>query len=254
MNLDGRVGIVTGAAQGLGKAFALALADAGARVVIADIKPGGPVRNAIEEKGGQALDIIVNVSDEGMVNEMASKTIERFGRIDFLINNAALFSEIARKPFMEVSGDEWDEAMRINLKGPFLCCKAVYPHMKKDGYGKIVNISSGTFFEGLPYFIHYVTSKGGIIGFTRALSRELGGDGICVNAIAPGSTLTEALEKQLEKNPGLAKRLEVLVAGRCFKRYERPLDLVGALLFLCSSHSDYITGQTLVVDGGLVFH
>lgn len=251
MKLKGKVGIITGAAQGLGKAFALRLAEEGAKVVIADILDGKGVQQALEEKGGEALALYTDVSDEKSTNEMVAKTIERFGRIDILINNAAIFSSLTRKPFYEVSGQEWDDVMRVNLKGPFLCCKAVYPHMKRNGRGKIINISSGTFFEGLANRVHYITSKGGIIGFTRAMAREMGGDGICVNAVAPGYTLTEIQEQRLAENQELVQNA---LGSRCLKRHERPEDLLGAILFLCSDESDFITGQTLVVDGGRVFH
>jgi NAD(P)-dependent dehydrogenase (short-subunit alcohol dehydrogenase family) len=251
VKLKGKVGIVTGGAQGIGKAFALRLAEEGAKVVIADILDGKAVQQAIEDKGGEALSLIVDVSDEKATHEMASRTVERFGRIDILINNAAMFSWITRKPFYEVPIQEWDDVMRVNLKGPFLCCRAVYPHMKRSGKGKIVNISSGTFFEGLPNRVHYITSKAGIIGFTRAIARDAGGDEICVNAVAPGYTLTEIQEQRLAQSQDLAGET---LSGRCFKRHERPEDLLGAVVFLCSEESDFITGQTLVVDGGKVMH
>lgn len=251
MRLRGKVGIVTGAAQGLGKVFALRLAEEGVKVVIADITDGKGVEHAILKKGGEALALHTDVSDENSTNEMAAATIDRFRRIDILINNAAIFSSIARRHFYEVPGDEWDNVMRVNLKGPFLCCKAVYPYMKKNGNGKIINISSGTFFEGLPNFIHYVTSKGGIVGFTRAMAREVGDDGICVNAIAPGYTVTEVQEERVKKNEEWA---QLMFNGRCFRRHERPVDLLGAIVFLCSDESDFITGQTIVVDGGKVLH
>ena len=251
MKLKGKVGIVTGGAQGLGKAFALRLAEEGAKVVIADILDGKAVQQAIEDKGGEALSLIVDVSDESATKEMASRTVERFGRIDILINNAAMFSWITRKPFYEVPIQEWDDVMRVNLKGPFLCCRAVYPYMKGNGKGKIVNISSGTFFEVLPNRVHYITSKAGIIGFTRAIARDTGDDGICVNAVAPGYTLTEIQEQRLAQSQDLAREA---LSGRCFKRHERPEDLLGAITFLCSDDSDFITGQTFLVDGGALFH
>jgi NAD(P)-dependent dehydrogenase (short-subunit alcohol dehydrogenase family) len=155
------------------------------------------------------------------------------------------------KPFYDISAEEWDEVIRVNLKGVFLCCKAVYPQMKKQNTGKIINISSGTFFKGLPNFIHYVTSKGGVIGFTRALAREVGNDGICVNAISPGYTRTEVLT---EKPQYPEKLVRGIVASRCFKRDELPEDITGTVVFLASEESNFITGQTIVVDGGSVFN
>jgi NAD(P)-dependent dehydrogenase (short-subunit alcohol dehydrogenase family) len=182
---------------------------------------------------------------------MAHAAIEHFGRIDILVNNAGLFASLGKKPLCEISESEWDQVMGVNLKGLFLCCKAVHPHMKQQGKGKIINVSSTTFFMGTPYFIHYVTSKGGIIAFTRSLAREAGDDGICVNAVAPGLTVSEGVRG----NPMYPEEyLRVAAAGRCLKRNETPDDLTGTIVFLASDESDFITGQTIVVDGGLVFH
>ncbi len=251
IRLENRVAIVTGGARGLGKTYALRISQEGARVVIADILDAKGVEQAIEEKGGEALALYTDVSEEESTKEMARKTIERFGRIDILINNAALFANIETKPFFEISAGEWDEVIRVNLRGTFLCCKAVYPQMKKQGKGKIINVSSGAFFKGLPYFIHYVTSKGGIVAFTRALAREVGNDGICVNAIAPGYTLSDAIR---EKTIHEEEFTRASVNSRCFKRDEIPEDLTGTIVFLASEGSDFITGQTIVVDGGSVLH
>lgn len=182
---------------------------------------------------------------------MAKTTVERFGRIDILINNAAIFVTLGKKPFFEISEEEWERVMAINLKGTFFCCKAVYPQMKKQGKGKIINIASSTFFGGVPYFLHYVSSKGGIIALTRSLAREVGDDGICVNAVAPGLTLSEAVRG----NPMYPEdQLKAVVKGRCFKRDEFTEDLVGTIVFLSSDDSDFITGQTIIVDGGLFFN
>jgi len=251
MKLANKVVIVTGGAQGIGKTFALRLAEEGAQVVIADILDGKAVQQAIEEKGGEALFLYTDVSDEKGTAELASRTVERYGRIDVLINNAAIFSTLRKAPFYDVTAQEWDDVMRVNLRGPFLCCKAVYPHMKKNGRGKIVNISSGTFFEALPNRVHYITSKAGIIGLTRSMAREMGVDGICVNAIAPGFTLTEHQEKELAQYEKLTQET---MEARCLKRHERPEDLLGTMVFLCSEDSDFMTGQTLVVDGGRNMH
>jgi NAD(P)-dependent dehydrogenase (short-subunit alcohol dehydrogenase family) len=251
MKLKDRVAIVTGSAQGIGKAYAMKLSQEGAKVVIADILDAKGVQQEIESKGGEALALQIDVSDEQSVKEMVLRAINQFGRIDILINNAAIFGTIVKRPFHEISAVEWDEVIRVNLKGTFLCCKAVYPQMKKQGKGKIINVSSTTFFSGVPYFLHYVTSKGGIVGFTRALAREVGHDGISVNAVAPGLTLSEAV---CENPKYSSEYLKIAASGRCFKREEQPEDLLGTVVFLASDESDFITGQTIAVDGGAVFH
>jgi NAD(P)-dependent dehydrogenase (short-subunit alcohol dehydrogenase family) len=251
MKLKDRVAIVTGAAQGIGRAYALRLALEGAKVVIADILDGSGVEQEIASKGGDALTFRIDVSDEESTTQMSSETVARFGKIDILINNAAIFGTIVKKPFHEISPLEWDEVIRVNLKGTFLCCKAVYAQMKEQGKGKIINVSSATFFEGIPFFLHYVTSKGGIIGLTRALAREVGDDGICVNAVAPGLTLSEAVCEDPKYSTEYLKRAS---SSRCFKRDEQPEDLLGTIVFLASDESDFITGQTIVVDGGATLH
>ncbi len=251
MKLGGKVAIVTGGAQGIGKAYSMRLSEEGAKVVIADILDSKGVQQGIEDKGGEALALYTDVSKEESAEEMARKTVERFGRIDILINNAAIFSTIVTKPFFEIPAKEWDDVIRVNLKGLFLCSKAVYPQMKKQGKGKIINISSGTFFKGVPNFIHYVTSKGGVVAFTRALAREVGDAGICVNAIAPGYTTTDVLKERAIHNDA---QTNTSVTSRCFKRDETPEDLTGSIVFLSSDDSDFITGQTIAVDGGSVMH
>lgn len=250
MRLKDKVAIVTGSAQGIGKAYAMKLSQEGAKIVIADILDAEGVQLEIEGKGGKAMAIHTDVSDEASTEEMAKKTIERFGRIDILINNAAMFANIVTKPFYEITPEEWDNVMSVNLKGIFLCCKAVYPQMKKQGKGKIINIASGVFFKGLPFFLHYVTSKGGVIGFTRSIAREVGDEGICVNSLAPGYTVTE-LSEESEHDQGV---INAVLASRCFKRQATPKDLLGTLIFLASDDSDFITGQTIVVDGGATMH
>lgn len=251
MRLKDKVAIVTGSAQGLGKTYALALSGEGARIVIADVIDTQDAKLAIEERGGEVLALHVDVSDEKSTREMVQQTIERFGRIDVLINNAAIFASIVKKPFYALSGQEWDDVIRVNLKGAFFCCQAVYPQMKKQGKGKIINISSGTWFKGAPLFLHYVTSKAGIVGLTRALAREVGADGISVNAVAPGLTESDALRG----NPINSKEMaQPTINSRCFKRAEQPEDLVGTIVFLASDESNFITGQTIVVDGGSAMH
>jgi NAD(P)-dependent dehydrogenase (short-subunit alcohol dehydrogenase family) len=182
---------------------------------------------------------------------MREWTSWKVGKIDILLNNAGIFADINKRPFYEISLQEWDRITKVNLTGTFLCCKAVYPQMKKQGKGKIINVSSATFFMGIPNLVHYVTSKGAIIAFTRALARELGKDGICVNAIAPGFTVSEAIRN----NPTFPEEShKMVISSRSFKRDEQPEDLLGTIVFLASHESDFITGQTIVVDGGAVFH
>ena len=250
MRLKGKVVIITGGARGLGKAYALGMAKEGARIVAADIVDGAEVIDEIKKNGGDAISFPTDVSDERSVEAMARAAVEKFGRIDVLINNAALFTALGKKPFHQVSAEEWDRVQAVNVKGTFLCCKAVYPQMKKQGKGKIINISSATFHQGTPYFIHYVTSKGGIVGFTRALAREVGDDGISVNAIAPGLTVSESVQGSA-MYPEAA--LKAVAGGRCFKRDETADDLMGMAIFLASDESDFITGQTYIVDGGVMF-
>jgi NAD(P)-dependent dehydrogenase (short-subunit alcohol dehydrogenase family) len=247
MGLKGKVAIVTGSARGLGRAYALRLAKEGARIVVADILDGKETVDIILQQGGDGVYINTDVTSEESTQGMARKTIEKFGRIDILINNAALFATIVKRPFYEIPAKEWDSVMAVNLKGPFLCSKAVYPQMKKQGKGKIINVSSGTFFKGLPNFLHYVVSKGGNVALTRSLAREVGDAGICVNTIAPGYTETEYLRENPQDPIEVTK---AIIATRCIKRPETPEDLLGTIVFLASDDSDFITGQTIIVDGG----
>jgi len=247
MRLKGKVAIVTGGSRGLGRAYALRLAKEGAKVVVADILDGKETVDAIVQQGGEAIYVNTDVTSERSVQEMARNSVEKFGRIDILVNNAAFFATIMKRPFYEIDAEEWDAVMAVNLKGPFLCAKAVFPQMKKQGKGKIINVSSGTFYKGLPNFLHYVVSKGGNVALTRSLAREVGDVGICVNAIAPGYTETEYLKEHPQDPPEFAK---AIIAARCIKRPETPEDLTGAIVFLSSDDSDFMTGQTIIVDGG----
>ncbi len=251
MRLKGKVAIITGGARGIGKACGLCFAEEGARIVLADVLDGSQARDEIVKKGGEAVAVYTDVSDEGSTEEMARTALERFGSIDILMNNAGVFAGLGKKPFFEISSKEWDEVLAVNLKGMFHCCKAVYPQMKKQGKGKIINVTSSTFFQGIPYFLHYVSSKGGVIALTRALAREVGDSGIAVNAIAPGLTASEAVRG----NPMYPEEyLNAMASSRCFKRPEIPEDLTGTAVFLASDDSDFITGQTINVDGGAIFH
>jgi NAD(P)-dependent dehydrogenase (short-subunit alcohol dehydrogenase family) len=249
MRLKNKVVIVTGGARGIGRAYGLAVAAEGAKVVVADVADGKPALKEIEGLGAQALVVECDVSREADTLRLATETLAQFGRIDVLVNNAALYGSLKRRPFMEIPIEEWDRVMAVNLRGLFLCARAVFPAMKAQGKGKIINIASGTFFKGVPHYIHYTTSKGGVVGFTRSLARELGDFGIRVNAIAPGFTLSGENEKNMPE----AGR-EANVRMRMLKRAEVPGDVVGTLVFLASDDSDFITGQTIVVDGGSTVH
>ena len=249
MRLKDKVVIVTGGARGLGRAYGLAVAAEGAKVVVADVADGKPALKEIEGLGAQALVVECDVSREADTLRLATETLAQFGRIDVLVNNAAVYGSLKRRPFMEIPIEEWDRVMAVNLRGLFLCARAVFPAMKAQGKGNIINIASGTFFKGVPHYIHYTTSKGGVVGFTRSLARELGDFGIRVNAIAPGFTPSGENEKNMPE----AGR-EANVRMRMLKRAEVPGDVVGTLVFLASDDSDFITGQTIVVDGGGVVH
>jgi NAD(P)-dependent dehydrogenase (short-subunit alcohol dehydrogenase family) len=250
--LAGRTAIVTGGAKGIGRHYSLALAAEGARVMIADIADGTPVAEEIAAKHGanSVASALADVADEGSVKALVAATIERFGQIDVLVNNAALFAPLQETKCTEIDAELWDQVMAVNLRGPFLMVKHVAPHMIAQGYGKIINIGSGTAYRGIPWMLHYVTSKGGIMALTRALARELGTHGIRVNTLAPGFTMSDTV---ISENPGHVQTArERAVQSRSLQRDEHPADLLGALVFLASADSDFVTGQTLAVDGGNV--
>jgi NAD(P)-dependent dehydrogenase (short-subunit alcohol dehydrogenase family) len=244
--MKNKVVVITGAAGGLGKAFAHAFAAAGATIIVADLNKKGAedTFNALNTEGS-ALE--VNVANEASTQAMAQTIFEKFGRIDVLINNAAIYATINRKPFYDISEAEWDLVMNVNLKGTWLCSKAVFPYMKAANYGKIINISSATVMSGSPNWSHYVASKGGVIGLTRSMAKELGDFNINVNTIAPGFTLTDA-------SLGLMPNAQNYGVDRgAIKRPSVAEDMVGTALYLASSASDFVTGQTIVVDGGKQF-
>ncbi len=250
-DLRGKVVVITGGGKGIGKIYAREFAHAGAKVVAADIDGEGAeaVAREIAAEGYEAIGLRVDISDAAAVEVMAKTALEKFGVIDVLINNASLMSVLPRRDWMEIPVEEWDRVMDVNLRGMFLCCQAVAPAMKARKYGKIVNISSSRVWEGTPLRLHYTTSKAGVVGFTRALSRELGPHGITVNSVSPGATLSET---QVASSSGnyLATRVE----GRAIERAQVPEDLVGAVMFLSTQASDFMTGQTINVDGGKAMH
>jgi len=250
--LAGRTAIVTGGAKGIGRHYSRALAAEGARVMIADIADGKELAQELAAAHGanSVASAVVDVSDESAVKALVAATIDRFGKIDVLVNNAALYAPLRESKCTEIDAAVWDQVMAVNLRGPFLMVKHVAPHMQAAGYGKIINIGSGTAFRGIPWMLHYVTSKGGILAMTRALSRELGDHGIRVNTLAPGFTLSDSV---MSENPGhVSTARERAVASRALHRDMHPQDLLGALVFLASADSDFVTGQTIMVDGGNV--
>ncbi len=247
LGLQGKVALVTGAAQGIGKAIADELSRHGARIVVADVQRAEEAAASFE--GGVGL--TVDVSSEDDVQRMAEETVSRCGRIDVLVNNAGLYASLAMRPFEEIPVAEWRRVMDVNVMSMFLTCRAVVPRLREAGGGKIVNISSGTPFRGVPFLLHYVTSKGAIVALTRALAKELGKDNVLVNCVAPGFTMSEGVKA----NPEVIEKLrDVSIAARTIQRDQVPEDVVGAVVFLAGPTSDFVTGQTIVIDGGQYFH
>jgi 3-oxoacyl-[acyl-carrier protein] reductase len=251
MKLKDRVSIITGGGRGIGRAYALRFAEEGAKVVVADIvlESAQKVADEVKAKGGEALAIQTDVSSPSSTSEMAQKTLEQFGKIDVLVNNAAIYYGIGIKRWDTWEPEDWDRMYAVNVKGSWLCIKAVVPHMTAQGKGKIINVSSDTVDTGMEALLPYTCSKGAIIALTRTMARALGRKNISVNCISPGYTMSEASVEM----PGKVKGMDELVLrGRCFRRAEEPEDLVGTAVFLASEDSDFITGQTIVVDGGEV--
>lgn len=248
MRLQDKVTIITGAAHGLGKAYATRFSEEGAKVVVADIDADGGAQVASQIGGWSRT---TDTADWASVQGLVKETAERFGRVDALLNNAAVYerANVWRGPLEDLPLDEWDRLMAVNLRGVFLCCKAVIPIMKAQGSGKIINVASGTFFQGSGDMPHYTASKGGVIALTRVLARQLGPWKINVNCFTPGSTMSEE-----EITDDVRERRLRTAGNRAFNRIETPEDVIGTALFLASPDSDFMTGQTLVVEGGGIMH
>jgi NAD(P)-dependent dehydrogenase (short-subunit alcohol dehydrogenase family) len=245
--LDGKVAVVTGAAQGIGRAIAQGLAAEGARIVIADLAGAEEAAQSFTDGVG----ITADVSNEADVQRLADEAVGRCGTIDILVNNAGLYASLEMRSFEQIPLDEWRRVMDINVASMFLMCRAIVPMMRGNGGGKIVNISSGTPFRGVPFLLHYVTSKGAIVALTRALAKEVGKDNVFVNCVAPGFTMSAGVQS----HPEVVEKLrDVSVSARTIQRDQTPEDVVGAVVYLSGPGSDFVTGQTIVIDGGQTFH
>lgn len=249
--IDGRVVLITGAGRGIGASYAEALGGAGARLALSDIDTPDEVAEVVRAAGGTAFGMACDITDPHAVAAFVRRADAEYGAIHALVNNAGLFTTLSLKPLEEIGSKEWDQVMAVNIRGSFECVKAVVPVMRRQSYGKIVNIASGTVFKGIPFMLHYVTSKGAIVAMTRALARELGDAGIRCNCLAPGLTMSEGVKASADWQGAAATGN---IASRCLKREATPEDLAGTLLYLVGPGSDFMTGQTIVVDGGSVTH
>lgn len=250
-DLKGQVAIVTGGAQGIGAEYARGLANAGAVVSICDILDPTAIVEEINAAGGRAIGRNGDITSAEDMAALARETAEQFGGIDALVNNAAIFASLRRTPMLQLSSEEFDRVMSVNVRGTFEMIRAVVPYMQSKKYGKIVNIASTTAFVGQPLLLHYVSSKGAILAMTRSLARELGPDGIRVNCIAPGFTLSEGVQGN---DQFTSQFRSGIAATRAIARDQLPDDLVGTMLYLCSKESDFVSGQTIAVDGGSYMH
>ena len=251
MRLVDRVIIVTGGAQGIGRAIADGLAAEGARVVVADVRGADEAARELTAAGATAVGVRVDVASETDCAAMAATASERFGRIDGLVNNAGIYSSLVPTPLEQIDLDEWRRVFDVNVLGLFLATRAVLPMMRDQGFGRIVNIASGTPFKGVPFLLHYVSSKGAVVAMTKAVAKEVGDSGILVNTVAPGFTMSDGV---LANPVQVAKLQEISVKSRVIQRDQFPSDIVGAVVFFCSDDSSFITGQALVVDGGAFFN
>jgi len=246
-SLDGKVALVTGAAQGIGRAIADGLAAEGARIVVADLRGAEVAAESFD--GG--IGLTADVSSEADVERLVDEAVAQCGGIDILVNNAGLYASLEMRPFEQIPLEEWRQVMDVNVASMFLMSRAVVPVMRDRGGGRIVNISSGTPFRGVPFLLHYVTSKGAIVAFTRALAKELGKDKVLVNCVAPGFTMSAGVEAHPEV---IEKLRDVSVAARTIQRDQTPEDIVGAVVYFSGPGSEFVTGQTIVIDGGQTFH
>lgn len=251
MKLKDKVAIVTGGARGIGRAMAEGLAEEGAGVVIADMANADVAAKEMKEKGFKTIGVKVDVSSEEDTKRMAMEAVKSFGKIDILINNAGIYTSLIPGPMENITVEEWRRVMDVNVMGMWLCSKAVVGEMRKAGGGRIINLNSGVPFKGNPFLLHYVASKGAVIGLTRALAKELGKDNILVNAVAPGFTLSDGI---MTNDAQLKHYREISAQVRVLQRDQHPADLVGTAKFLAGPDSSFITGQTIVVDGGAYFH
>lgn len=251
MRFEGKTVVVTGGAQGIGRAIADRFHSEGASVVVADRDRAEEAAAEMSDGNRQALGVACDVSQESDTAAMAAAAVDRFGRIDVLVNNAGIYTSLRPKPFEELTAEEWRQVLDVNVIGQFLAAKSVTPVMRAQGGGRIVNISSGTPFKGVPYLMHYVASKGAVNAITKAMAKEVGDAGILVNGVAPGFTISDGVKA----NPVQIERLqEISQKARVIQRDQHPADLVGAVAFLASDDAAFMTGQTLVVDGGAYFH
>jgi NAD(P)-dependent dehydrogenase (short-subunit alcohol dehydrogenase family) len=249
--LSKKVAIITGAAQGIGAAYARTFAAEGADVVVGDVLDTGPIVAELKEKGARVIGVHADVTKRETLDAMVARAVKDFGGVHICVTNAAIFGNLPLTPFMDIESADWDKIMAVNVRGVFETIRAVTPVMRKQKYGKIINVASGTVFKGSPMLLHYVTSKAAVVGLTRAIARELGDDGIRVNCVAPGLVMSP----NVRNNPAWVGPIVANnVASRAIKRDAQPEDIVGTVLFLASADSDFMTGQTVVVDGGSVMH
>jgi NAD(P)-dependent dehydrogenase (short-subunit alcohol dehydrogenase family) len=254
MILKGKVAIITGAAGGIGAALATGYAKEGAKLLIADILEGNNTVAEVANVGGEAIFVKTDVTKQDQCDAMVKAAIDRFGTVDILVNNAAVYANIIKKPLDKITTEEWNRVMEVNAAGPFHCTKAVFAHMREKG-GKIINVASSVVFEGAAGMPHYVASKGAVMAFTRAMARELGAYNININSLAPGYTQSEASQKiQKYRQDGGPDPEQLMLQKRCLKRSEAPTDLVGTAIFLASDMSNFLTGQLILCDGGSFFH